>query len=305
MKRRVIYSLILTLLASSAFCKEATPADVLRKAAEADKHVDYRGMKTATIAFGHGTAVATMKVIHLRPDMTRTIYFTPDVLAGIVVIQDGSDLWRYRPKENVWEPVKCPPLSADVTREVLHNYDLKLTGTDRVAGRTAYVIQAVPRTQGDAAHRLWVDTDCYLIVGTQVESNSGAIVRSSRYVSLSVNPGDIPKSLFEVKGKIVAAPRPASADDFKVLKPSYLPTGYRLVGLSRIVVNGFFCAHSQFSNGGTTISLFQQKGSGPSPKTRVNSKVTNIIAWARDGMQFTLMGDISHAELQKIANSVK
>lgn len=306
MKSIPLYALILCALVGPALGREMAPADILRRATNADKHVDYRGKKIATITLGRGSAHVTMKVIHLRPDMTRTEYFSPDALAGIIMIQNGPDLWKYRPGEEAWEQLSCPSPSTEVIRsDALRNYDLRLIGTERVAGRVAHVIQAVPHNRGDASHRLWVDKDCDLIIGTQVESDSGAVLRSSRYVSLSVNPGDISRSLFQVSGKMLPAPKSPKSGPDKVLKPAYLPNGYKLVSTSRLNLNGFCCAHLQYSNGASAISLFQQRASGEAPKGLVKSKVTNVITWVRDGIRLTLMGDISKAELKKIADSVK
>ncbi len=306
MKWIPLYTLILCALVGPALGRDIAPADLLKRAANADKHVDYRGKKTATITFGRGSAHVVMKVIHLRPDMTRTEYFSPDALAGMIMIQNGPDLWKYRPREEAWEQIRCPCPSTEVIRaEAFRNYDLRLVGTERIAGRVAHVIRAIPHNRGDASHRLWVDRESDLIIATQVESDSGAVLRSSRYVNLSVNPGDISRSVFQISGKVLPAPkRPKSGPD-KVLRPAYLPNGYKLVSTSRLNLNGFGCAHLQYSNGASAISLFQQQSSDEVPKGLVNSKVTNVITWVRDGMRLTLMGDISKAELKKIADSIK
>ena len=304
---RHFHYLLVALLVARPGAFGATPGDLLRRAEEADKNVDYRGIKTATVAFGGRNAVATMKVIHLKPDKTRTIYFAPALLAGIIVIRDGPDGWKYCPKTEVWEPIgQCAMRCADVVRrEALRNYDVRLVGTERVAGREAYVIHALPRCGGEAAHRMWVDRQCYLVIGTQTLTGSGAVVRSSRYASLQINPPDIDPSLFEVRGKIKPAATRASSPGFKVMKPSYVPSGYRLVATTCLSINGCTCAHLQFANGVNTISIFQHKACKQMPPRKIESKVTNVLTWARGGMEFTIMGDLPRPELQKIADSTK
>jgi negative regulator of sigma E activity len=152
---------------------------------------------------------------------------------------------------------------------------------------------------------MWVDREFYLVIGTQVEDQSGEVVRSSRYVSLQLNPDDISPSLFEVRGKIRPAMRHSTCNRMKMLKPSYLPPGYRMIGSSCLCMRGRDCAHLQFGNGANTISLFERKAGREAPPQPVASKVTNVLTWARDGMRFTLMGDVPKAELQRIAESVK
>ena len=145
------------------FARAAMAADaalILRKASSADKQVSYRGLKTATVCYSGGFATATIKVIHMKPDKTRTEYFSPPHLSGIILVQDRSSLWEYEPREDIWEraPSRMLPLTDQVRQDACQNYDMKILGVDCVAGRPAFVIQAVPKCPGEAAHRVWVDT---------------------------------------------------------------------------------------------------------------------------------------------------
>ncbi|MGC8863985.1 MAG: MucB/RseB C-terminal domain-containing protein, partial [Armatimonadota bacterium] len=285
----------------------AAPAGLLLRSEEADKHVDYRGIKKATVALGDQMAVATLKVVHLKPDLTRTVYFAPPALAGTIVIRDGNHEWKFCPKDGVWEKIgRCPVRCSETNwRGVLHNYDLRLVGTEKIAGRDAYVLYAVPRSRGEPAHRMWVDRDCYLVLGTQTESQSGAVLRSSRYVSLQINPGDIDRDLFKVEGKVKAAERPVGSPDFTVMKPSYLPKGYRHEATSYLRINGSSCVHLRFTNGANAVSIFQHRASRGAPDPKIDSNVTNMLTWTRAGIRLTIMGDLPRGELQRIADSIK
>lgn len=304
--RKLISSLALIVLVPGVgFGAEV--GELLRRAEVADRYVSYRGVKTATIALGCYCANARLKVIHLKPDKTRTQYFAPTLLAGVIVIQDGIDSWKYHPKEDVWEPIHvvCVQPVDLIRQEALENYDVRVVGTEQVAGRQAYVVQALPRNPGEHARRIWIDREHYLVIGTQVENVYGSVVNSSRYTNVDFNPGDISPSLFKVSGRLRQVQQRTCPVGFKVLKPSYLPSGYRLVGVSCLTVNGCSSAHLQFSNGVNIISLFQHRADRVIPPSRVDSKVTNVMTWARNGIQFTLMGDVARAQLQKIANSTQ
>lgn len=301
---RLLPFLIPLLLAPGALLG-ASAVDVLRKAQDSDKQTSYRGMKVATIRAGGGSTTATLKVVHLKPDKTRTEYFAPSALAGIIVIQDGSVLWKYYPKDEAWERLNaCVRQSPEAIRhEAFENYEIRLVGTEEVAGRSAYVIHAVPKRRGEWARRLWVDREHYVIIGTQVETASGKVINSSRYTSVEINPRDISAQAFKVTGKIKEQPS-ADSVGFKVEKPTYLPSGYRLVGTSSLSLNGASCSHLQYSNGVSTISLFQRKASRkPAPSCKDGS-LANLLSWVRDGMQFTLMGEVPLAELRKISESM-
>ncbi|MHB9038021.1 MAG: sigma-E factor regulatory protein RseB domain-containing protein [Armatimonadota bacterium] len=301
--KKCLLVLILMLFAP-AIAFAANVGELLKKAEVADKHVSYRGMKVASFCFAGEQTSARFKVVHLVPDQTRTEYYSPDVLSGMIVIQDGPRFWKYCPKRDMWEESACRmTLSLDsIHEEALQNYDLRLVGMDNVAGRTTYVIHAVPRSRLDSARRVWVDKDCYLVMRSQVESPQGAVVNSSNFTTIEINPSDISRSAFEVKGKIRPA-RKSEDPRFGIVKPTYLPKGYSLVGVSSLSVNGCCSAHLQFCNGANIISMFQRRAQKDSPITPVRSKVTNVLTWARSGMHFTLMGDVPVSELRKIANS--
>ncbi|MCE5314294.1 MAG: MucB/RseB C-terminal domain-containing protein [Armatimonadota bacterium] len=304
----MIYKKLLPLLIPALFVPATVLAanvdELLHKAEVADKHVSYRGTKNATFYFAGRQTSARFKVVHMMPDLTRTEYFSPEALSGMIVIQDGARFWKYCPRQSVWEESACRltmPLDA-IYEKTLENYEIRLVGTDNVAGRTTYVIQALPRSRLDSARRVWIDKDCYLVMRSQVESPHGAIVNSSDFATIEINPGNISKSAFAVKGKIRPACR-ARKGHCDVTKPKYLPKGYRLVGVSTLSADGCCSAHMQFSNGANVISLFQRRASKNSPPTRVKSKITKVLTWARHGVQFTLMGDVPMSELRKIADS--
>lgn len=303
--RKIATTLIaLTFLPAVVFGESAT--EVLKRAEVADQQVSYRGIKIATFRFNGRRTASTFKVVHMVPDLTRMEFFSPAPLSGMVVIQDGPTSWRLCPGAGYWEKSECqsiPPVGI-VYQEALKNYDLHITGSDVIAGRPTYVIHALPKSRAEAAHRVWIDKSCFLVMGTQIESPHGSIVNSSRYSSIQINPGDISHSLFKVNGKVKCQPKPGTMT-MKLVKPSYLPKGYKLVAVSRMSINGACCAHMQFSNGANSISLFQRKAHCESPQKSIKSKMTNVITWAHKGVLFTLMGSISRAELHKIADSTR
>jgi len=300
-------ALSVALLHAPSVLFAATAEELLKRAEVADKHVSYRGLKTASVRVGNSSTTATIKIVHLKPDKTRTQYFAPPLLAGVILVQDGPELWRFQPQEDAWELVRyCRLMPRDtINQRALENYEVTLVGTDRVAGRETYVIHATPKRRGESARRIWVDHEHYLVMGTQVETPGGGVLNSSRYTSVEFEPGDISPSLFSINGKKKTDAGAGHLPAFRAAKPSYLPKGYRLIGLSRVAVDGCCSSHLQYSNGVNTISLFQRRAGDDSSSEQLRSKVTNVLSWVRAGMRFTLIGDLPRAELQRIADSVK
>lgn len=303
-KKTVAATIITTIL--PAILYGASAQDILKRAGTADKRLNYRGIKTTKVRFSNGVVTAKFKVAHMKPDMTRTDYFSPSAIAGIVVLQDGRSFWKYHPRENEWERISPKVLLSNESEcnGFLHNFNLKITGTEKIAGRPAYIIYAFPKSGTEAARRVWVDKEHYMIIGMQVESPNGHIMNSSRYTNLSINPRGISPTIFKVTGRVNRQPQSCGVE-FKIMKPSYLPSGYRLTGIMNMRVNGYSCAHLQFSNGANSISLFEHKICNEKPTPPIRSRITNVLVWNKRGISCTIMSDLSKSELRKIANSIR
>jgi outer membrane lipoprotein-sorting protein len=299
--RKVLLLLICAAVSQGAV-HGASAVEIARRARSADELVSYRGTKAVCVTVNGKSACSVIKVVHMRPDMTRKEYFSPSECAGMIVIGYGSDTWKYDPHSRLWEQVHSLFLKS--SDGVFDNYDVQLVGSESVAGRDAYVIKAVPKHAGDSLHKVWVDKKSYVMLRTQVQTAAGTALSSSKFTTIAIEPGDISRAAFAVAGKVRNVSAPASVD-FVVRRPSYLPRGYKMVGLANAIVTAHVCAHLQFSNGVDTISLFERKSDRGATELRTPRRLTTMMTWARGGVLYTLVGDISRLELHKIATSIK
>jgi len=301
--RKPYLFVVMGIVASSAVYG-ASASDVVRKAQAANAHVSYRGEKAACVVVGGRAVCSQMQITHLKPDMTRTQYYSPKMLAGVVVVQRGSNVWRYAPRQKAWERLhsaaSAPP-DGDID-VALSNYSVRLLGSEKAVGRDAYVVMATPKRAGESVVRLWIDKQSYLTLRTQVEKPSGEIMSSSSFSSIVVNPSGISPSAFAVTTNEEAVPTVGSLD-FCVAEPRYLPEGYKPVGQTKGKVSGHLCVHLQFSNGVNTISLFERCSKGNAKALKVPGRLTNVLTWTSHEVLFTLIGDLPRSELQKIADS--
>lgn len=291
-------------LAAPSLANDAV--DVFRKSQVSDKYVNYRGMKTATLCCGNGETTAVFKVVHLRPDKTRTEYFAPALLSGIIVIHDGPNTWHYSPSHQIWNQIRSlrPRQGESLSEKALGNFSLRIVGFETLAGRPVYQLHASPKTPDEYARRLWIDRDHYLVMGTQVEDASGRVINTSRFTQIEINPSDISPSIFRVSGNVEKSMKPAASPPFKVVKPTYVPAGYKFIGQSVLMVQDSPCVHLQYSNGASTISLFQRKADSASAAAKVHGKLLNVYTWTSGDIQFTLIGNVPRGELQKMAVSL-
>jgi len=306
MRGRVLLSAALL----GAICCAAhamTALEIVRRAHNADCHVSYRGTKSTFVRTGRLQTRAIIKVVHLAPDKLRKEYFAPAALAGTVVVQNGCRVWRHEPYDPTWEVAssdKYGPGRSANCEIALRNYDVKLVGSGKVAGRDAHVIRAVHKNGREPRRTIWVDKQCFLVLKTVAETPEGVLRSSSGFTSITINPSDISPRIFAVAGKVHGFPTPTGLD-FRVQKPSYLPKGYKMVGITKETACGHPCAHLQYSNGVNTISLFERKYTGSSRAPRVPDKLVTVITWVKDGTLFTLVGDAPRSELRKVADSTK
>ncbi|HOP81479.1 MAG TPA: MucB/RseB C-terminal domain-containing protein, partial [Armatimonadota bacterium] len=93
---------------------------------------------------------------------------------------------------------------------------------------------------------------------------------------------------------------------FKVVKPKYIPKGYSFVQTTTVpVTKDVYAAHLMYTNGINTISIFERKRDKNSDKWDDRGNMANVVRFDHGQVTFTIIGDISKAELQKIANSLK
>ena len=98
---------------------------------------------------------------------------------------------------------------------------------------------------------------------------------------------------------------------FKVIIPGYVPKGYVLSGTTVMQICHERVVHLKYTNGINTISLFERvelKTPDTPPdavKRPISYPSTQVVNWRQNGVVFTLMGDVSHSELRKIADSAR
>ncbi len=297
--------LILTiLLVSSAALHAADSAvEIARRAQNAEKMISYRGTKSIHVTINNKTCASTVKIVHKKPDMTRREFFSPSQCAGVVLIERGSNTWKYDPAEKCWEQMSWM-ISREYHPRVFDNYTLKLIGAGKIAGRDAYVILAVPKHGEGRRYKIWVDKHTYLMLRIDTQNTAGKTTTSAWFTDIAVEPRDISSTTFSIPANAHKANCP-SCVDFAVRKPAYVPKGYRMIGISKGVVDGRCYAHLQYSNGANIISLFERKSTRGSTPPKTQQKIEAVMSWVDGGVLFTLIGDVSSSELKKIASSIK
>ncbi|MEN6373051.1 MAG: MucB/RseB C-terminal domain-containing protein [Armatimonadota bacterium] len=298
---------LLEIVSISPACASDNPLDLLKKSEAAEQNISYRGLKFADINIGRRVIRAHFKIVHKKPNCTRTEYFRPSELAGIVVIEKNEDYWRFLPSQGHWQHNKWE-LAPQRINLALRNYKVTQAGRDVVAGRQAHVIKLTPRKRGNPSETVWIDTVYHLVLKNELKNSSGTTISVSAFRQIIFEPGNITDAAFAVPKNVRTPHNPVTDLGFTVVKPKYMPKGYSFVQTTSVPVgNDVYAAHLMYTNGINTISVFERKAGGKNSgdwKSGFGS-IANMVHFSHGQVTFTIIGDIAKRELQRIADSLK
>lgn len=216
----------------------------------------------------------------------------------------------------VRRPDGAPVVAADVLDESLlglleHNYEVRLGGAARCAGRTAVVVEARrPGVvgAGAVAARFWVDRASHLLLRRDVHDLDGALLRSAEMTWLEVQRPAAMAVAEERVGEVLRPRGERLSDEALALLggqgwpvPRSLPRGFELYD-ARLLDGAVL--QLAYSDGLSTTSVFVQHGGLPPGTSGLRRSVDGAtvwqpagdadrMVWTADGLTFTLVSDAS------------
>jgi len=212
-------------------------------------------------------------------------------------------------------PDGAPVVAADVLDESLlslleNNYEVRVAGTGRCAGRLAVLVEAVrPGVVGPGAvaARFWVDRASALLLRRDVHDAEGSLLRSAEMTSLEVRSGVRPVeqetagSVLRPRGERLTAEALALLAEQGWPVPRSLPRGFELYDARLLDGQVLQLA---YSDGLSTTSVFAQRGALPVVSNGLVREVDGAsvwqpagepgrLVWSADGLAFTLVSDAS------------
>jgi sigma-E factor negative regulatory protein RseB len=202
------------------------------------------------------------------------------------------------------------------------NYDVLPDGEGHVAGRAAEIVAVLPQApagspptvasgpaaERTAAARFWIDSETGLLLRREVYDSRGATVRASAFIDLSVGStgalGHLPP--------MIPGPHSTSVDEGQLDRlrgagwvcPDTLPAGLDLYDAREMQDPAGPIMHFSYSDGLTTISLFEQRGHLDRSRldayreqqldestVYVREGLPLRLTWSADGRVFTVLAD--------------
>jgi sigma-E factor negative regulatory protein RseB len=208
--------------------------------------------------------------------------------------------------------VEFPALPAGDAR-ALETYDIRLLGTERVAGYDAQVLLLKPRDGHRFAQRLWAERGTGLLLRADILGSAGEVLESAAFSDVAI--GGKSNS-----GSVLAAMR--KLDGYRVVRPALVPAqleaegwgmrrsvpGFQLVSCVKRVLSaagepepalGAQVLQAVFSDGMTHVSVFIEAFDAERHKSMATSLGATHTLMSRIGSWWvTVMGDVPMSTVQ-------
>lgn len=309
---------------------------LLREAVLAYTKYSYIGQVQNT-DYGTERADAVLfRIEHRAPDMTRRWYLAPESLYGDSIVSRGDTSYDIDPHTKRIIVMHDDAIDDQVAMDdnfglLLHNYRAVIGSDDNIAGRRAIDVLLVNKYTGETVMRVTLDAQTKLVLQKEKYSASGSVSHQMRFEQIRYTNA-IPAGLFGIpsagytrsegpshgtpSNDLEAVVRTAG---FPAAGPKYLPDGFLPVAGDVTDIKSVRTLHVLYSDGLRTVSLFENdRGAAVDltkytvHKTKVRSGdaqyvedgPTTLLTWSSGARHFALVGELSRAELVRIASSV-
>lgn len=192
------------------------------------------------------------------------------------------------------------------------NYAIRMAGSDRVAGYLADVIDVQPRDGFRYGYRIWLERDSRMLLRSMVVNQRNQVLEQFMFVALEI--GRLPSEadlLPRKSGRVIhdeSAAIELDMRDAPGFRVAALPPGFVLVSARRPSANmSKISEHLVFSDGLASVSLYieSQDDKNAGLTALAGRGTLNVHAFSRDGLRFTVLGDVPMATVNSIAQSVE
>lgn len=277
---------------------------------------------TGTFVYQHGGSLQTMQIIHAVDDDGEHERLVSLSGPAREVIRDHDKVTYILPEdssmvlEHTGTPRSFPLIKPSLIEPLRQHYDIKLHGSDRIAGIKARHIAIIPRDKYRYGQNIWLAEDNGLLLRAEVLNEQGVIVEQVMFTSLELREHISPDMLApqtENPGRIVEfGGEPEAlvpADEHMHWQVTMLPAGFKqdVERLHYLPNKSEPVEHHLYSDGLASVSVFIEKSNKASNGFTGSLRMGGINAYGRrlDGHLATVVGEVPPLTVKQIAESIQ
>jgi sigma-E factor negative regulatory protein RseB len=312
-------AMALALPAASYAADDEKAIQILERMTEAAKNLTYEGV----FAYQSGKNLQSIRIYHradARGELERLISLNG---AAREVIRSNDMVTCINP-EGKQVNVSRRPLGrgfpSDLPRRLSSAtpfYDVKLGDTDRIAGRKAYELNITPVDDYRYGYRLWVDTQTYLLLKSELLGTDGDVLETFAFSSINTDV-HIPdhKLRSQMAGEEMTWHRSEPEEPINTATSSqqsrwqtgWLPDGFAQVAYQTRLraSNGADVEQRVYSDGLSSVSVFIERIRARHNHLHGGSHVGAINAFGTimHAHFVTVVGEVPADTVKKIGNQI-
>ena len=293
---------------------EDGPHELLDRMSTAVQTTNYEG---TVLRIADGQAEA-LKVIHTVADGVIREKVIAQEGNGLEIIRNGNEVHCILPEQKsvlVEEWNDQSTLFSTLPSSNLrfgNEYDVKIVGEQRIAGRAAVQIAIKPHDEFRYEHRVWLDTETGFPLQTQLIGTDGAPLEQIKFADIRLDP--------EIGSTALTSTY--STENFKWYNQpkrqvaqvvdnrwqnTALPLGYRLVSSQAETMPGSeeVITHLLYSDGLASVSVFIAAHADNESSKRSRAGGSNSFSTVVGEYRITAVGEVPAATVERIANSME
>lgn len=297
---------------------------VMKRMLAAEGSTSYVARQATSISRRH--KFTSEQIIYKAGNRGMRIEFTsPPMLARELMIDDGKNMYHYMPQKKTMQvfPSRLREMQSrgrSSSRDFMHGIlSAKVVGRDTVAGRNAYIVEICPaRRPSGAKRKFWIDAEKWVKLRTEEIAPDGSVTAKSYFTKITF-VASIPRSKFAFTPpagtkieridthRRMSLKAAGNAAGFTVLKPSYVPPGFKLLGANVMPFRGGKVVVQRYCDGINSFSLFESTVGGKHQgfAGKPVGSAEEIYSWKIGDINLTIVGRISRGTIRRIADSVK
>jgi negative regulator of sigma E activity len=329
-KRRDCF--VAALLAMTSVLFSAPQNDDLSRIIAAQRQQDFAGIWVREFLHDDTTLTVVRHIWHRHPDQARIEFLAPEKLQGAVLFINGESV-RFAGNRHVGRFARTERGEAPMFFEALRNaaeldwlrenYQIQVGAEDTVQRRPTEHLLLIPKNPHRGRLEIWPDRATGILLFTQRFDRFDRLVSTSFFREIEFAPVDsaivaLPDSLKR------AAPNEVEVDNFTdlsafiagasdvLLLPREPPAGFYFRQVKTIHREGKTYYHFQYSDGLTTLSLFEFSGAHDHREHDRKSKrdgkpeeeALSLVRGEKAGVAYSLLGEVAAEELEKMSASL-